>query len=285
MMRVSDLPPFRPGGADSTSRSLAGVRAFILDMDGVIYEGDAVLPGAVDFIAHLQAAGVPFLMLTNNAMRTPAQYVAKLARMNIRVTEEHIFTSALATADYLAGLAPEARVLVVGQDGLIDALRARGMVLVTRADERPDFVVAGLDMTLTYDKLREATWAIRRGATFIASNPDVTYPTEYGEAPGAGAIVAALQVASGVAPRVIGKPEPGIFAQAIARLGTTAPETAMVGDRVETDIVGGRRAGLCTILVLSGVTGEDDLARAPVQPDWVFPDLAALDAAWRAARR
>lgn len=267
------------------SQPLAGIRAFILDMDGVLYEGDAVLPGAVDFIAHLQADGIPFLMLTNNAMRTPAQYVAKLARMGIAVTEEYIFTSALATADYLASLAPGARVLVVGQDGLVDALRARGLVLVTRADDRPDFVVAGLDMTLTYDKLREATWAIRRGATFIASNPDVTYPTEYGEAPGAGAIVAALQVASGVVPRVLGKPEPGIFTQALTRLGTAAQETAMVGDRVETDIVGGQRAGLRTILVLSGVTKEADLTRLPVQPDWVFPDLVALDAAWRASRR
>jgi 4-nitrophenyl phosphatase len=263
------------------SPSLNSLRAFILDMDGVLYEGDAVLPGAVEFITHLQREGTPFLMLTNNAMRTPGQYVAKLARMGIFVTEDRIFTSALATADYLAGIAPGARVLVVGQDGLVDALRARGLILVTCADDKPDFVVAGLDMTLTYDKLREATWAIRRGATFIASNPDVTYPTERGEAPGAGAVVAALQAASGVTPRVIGKPEPGIFAQALIRLGTAPHETAMVGDRVETDIVGGARAGLRTILVLCGVTRKADLPDLPVQPDWVFPDLAALATAWR----
>ncbi|MCC7355426.1 MAG: HAD family hydrolase [Anaerolineae bacterium] len=263
------------------SPSLNGLRAFILDMDGVLYEGEAVLPGAVEFITRLQATGTPFLMLTNNAVRTPGQYVAKLARMGMSVAEDRIFTSALATADYLAGIAPGARVLVVGQDGLLDALRARGLTLVTHADDKPEFVVAGLDMTLTYDKLREATWAIRRGATFIASNPDVTYPTERGEAPGAGAVVAALQAASGVVPRVIGKPEPGIFAQVLARLGTAAQETAMVGDRMETDIVGGARAGLRTILVLTGVTREADLPHLPVQPDWVFPDLTALAAAWR----
>jgi 4-nitrophenyl phosphatase len=264
------------------SQSLNGLHAFLLDMDGVLYEGDAVLPGAVSFVTHLQESGMPFLMLTNNAVRTPGQYVTKLARMGMAVAEDRIFTSALATADYLAGIAPGARVLVVGQDGLLDALRARGLVLVTRADDQPTYVVAGLDMTLTYDKLREATWAIRRGATFIASNPDVTYPTERGEAPGAGAVVAALQAASGVQPRVIGKPELGIFSQALARLGTTAQETAMVGDRMETDIVGGARAGVRTILVLTGVTREADLPTLAVQPDWVFPDLAALDAAWRA---
>ena len=146
-----------------------------------------------------------------------------------------------------------------------------------------DYVVAGHDTGLTWRKLADATLAIRRGATFVGTNPDRTLPTEEGLLPGAGAILAALETASGTPPLVVGKPEPGIFRQAIARLGVDPEETAMVGDRLDTDIRGGQRAGLMTIALRSGVTSDEDMAKASPPPTWVFDDLAGLLGAWRPA--
>lgn len=264
-----------------TDRNLATVRAFLLDLDGVVYRGDAALPGAAEFIAELQARRVPFLFITNNSTRTPAQYVARLSRMGMYVGEETVLTSALATAAYLAATAPRGTPLyVIGETGLRQALAERGFLLSD--DHRAArYVVAGHDTTLTWRKLAGATLAIRRGAPFIATNPDRTLPTEEGLVPGAGAILAALEAASGVSPRVIGKPEVGIFRQALARLSVSPEYVAMVGDRLETDILGGHRAGLHTIGVLSGATSAQEFAQANPPPDWVFENLAALLTVWR----
>ncbi len=250
-------------------------------MDGVVYAGTELLPGSREFIAQLQAEGTPFLFLTNNSSRTPGQYVEKLAGLGIRVDEDRVFTSALATAAWLRQEAPEgAAVLVIGERGIREALADQGFRLVDRHDQA-DYVVAGFDSTFTYEKAKEAAFAIRRGAPFIATNTDASLPTEEGQAPGAGSIIAMLEVATGVKARVIGKPEPGIFELALARLGTRPGETAMVGDRYETDIVGGHRAGLPTIGVLCGVTTAEQFATADPPPDWVFSDLAELLEAWR----
>lgn len=263
-----------------TDPDLKTLCAFLLDLDGVVYRGDTPLPGAVEFISELQARRVPFLFITNNSTRTPAQYVAKLARMGLRVGEEKILTSSLATAAYLATLAPPGTpIYVIGETGLRQALAARGF-LVTGDHAAACYVVAGHDTALTWPKLAAATLAIRRGAAFIATNPDRTLPTEEGLVPGAGAILAALEAASGVPPQVIGKPEAGIFRQALARLSMSPEYVAMIGDRLETDILGGHRAGLRTIAVLSGVTTAEEFAQANPQPDWVFENLAALFAAW-----
>jgi len=264
-----------------TDRDLTMVRAFLLDLDGVVYRGDAPLPGAAEFIAELQARRVPFLFVTNNSTRTPVQYVAKLARMGMQVGEESILTSALATAAYLADVAPSGTpIYVVGEGGLRQALEERGFV-ITDDHTIARYVVAGHDTTLTWRKLAGAALAIRRGAPFIATNPDRTLPTEEGLVPGAGAVLAALETATGVSPLVIGKPEVTIFRQALARLGVVPEHTAVVGDRWETDIVGGRRAGLLTIGVLSGATTAEEFAQANPPPDWVYENLAALLAAYK----
>lgn len=261
--------------------SLSGLRAFILDMDGVLYAGALPLPGAQAFVAHLQAAGTPFLFLTNNSSRTPEQYAARLAAMGIAVSPQRIFTSALATAQWLQTVAPVgARVLLIGELGIQQALAERGFQL-TAEYRQADYVVVGYDSQFTYAKARAAALAIQRGAPFIATNTDASLPSEEGEIPGAGAIVAMLETATGQKARVIGKPEPGIFLQALTRLGSDAAHTAIVGDRYETDIVGGHRAGLKTIGVLCGVTSAERFAAADPPADWVYDDLAALLAAWK----
>lgn len=264
--------------------TLSSARAFLLDGDGVLYRGSQALPGAQDFITVLSAAGVPFLLLTNNATRTPQQLAGKLAQMAIPVGAEQIFTSAQATASWLRSRYPDhRRILPVGEIGLLVALQAAGFTLVDDY-RQADLVVAGLDRTATYAKLAEATLAIGRGCPFIGSNPDLSIPTERGIEPGAGAVLAFLEAATGVTPPVIGKPQPDFFHQALARLGVAAAKTVMIGDRYETDILGGANAGLRTAAVLTGVTSAAEFAAADPPPTWVFADLAELLAAWQDGR-
>jgi len=264
--------------------TLADLRAFILDMDGVLYQGRRALPGAREFITALQRHRIPFRLLTNNSARTAADYVAGLAEIGIAVHASHILTSAGATALYLKETAPPgARVMVIGERGLRDEITAAGFQMAD--DGACDYVAVGMDRQITYEKLKRATLAIRRGARFIGSNPDRTFPTEEGLVPGAGSLLAALQAATDVAPVIIGKPQPTTFRLALTQMGVEASMTAMIGDRLETDVVGGKGVGLVTILVLTGVTTRADLERAPVQPDYVFADLTTLSAAWQKALR
>lgn len=259
--------------------STTGIGAFFFDMDGVIYRGHAAIPGAAALIANLQAHRIPFLFLTNNATLTAAQFQAKLAAMDILVDEDAIFTSSLATAHWLAGQAGAgASVFVVGESGLREAITQAGLEVV--ADwRRAGWVAAGLDRAATWHSLKEATLAIRAGARFVATNDDATLPTEEGELPGAGAIVAFLRTASGVEPTVVGKPQVAMFEQALARRGVSADITVMVGDRVETDIVGAQAAGLRTIGVLSGVSRADAFARLSPPATWIFDSVAEINAA------
>jgi 4-nitrophenyl phosphatase len=260
-------------------KQLSDLQAAILDMDGVLYRGDTPLPGAPQLVAWLAEERLPFLLLTNNSTLDPAAYELKLAQMGIDVPADQIITSAVATADFLTTrLAVGAHVYVIGEDGLQATIAARGFVIT---DRDPQAVVVGLDRQLTYAKLRTATLAIRSGAAFIATNTDRTLPTEIGEVPGAGAIVAALEAATGVAPTIVGKPEPPMMAMAIARMGKPNADTVAIGDRLETDIAGGHRLGLPTVLLLSGVTRVPPPAGATPQPTWVFADAAELLAAWR----
>ena len=267
----------------SSSPSLAGAKAFLIDGDGVLYRGNTRLPGAQTFISTLSETATPYLLLTNNATQTPEQVAGKLARMEIWVESHQIFTSALATASYLKDrYGAGRRILPVGMEGLWVALQAAGFVLV-EDHRQADLVVAALDRDLTYGKLAEAALAIRRGCPFVGTNPDRSFPSERGIEPGAGAVLALLEAATNVAPTVIGKPQAGIFLQALARLGSLAAETVMVGDRYETDILGGHNAGLCTAAVLTGISTAQEFAAADPPPTWVFPDLVALQRAWQAS--
>ena len=243
-------------------------------MDGVVYRGETPLPGARALFEHLDARSIPHCLITNNATMTPRQYVEKLARMGIDVPESAVLTSGVATARYLARVSPEgAPVYVIGEEGLVQPLLQAGFWL---DDRSPRFVCVGLDRRLTYDKLRRAALAIRAGAAFIAANPDTTLPTEEGLVPGCGAILAALETATDVRPKVIGKPSAEIVDLAVEMLGADKTTSAIVGDRLDTDILAGQRAGIGTILVLTGVHQVADIPNFPCQPEWVVRDLPEL---------
>ncbi len=263
---------------------LARIRYLLADLDGVFYRGDVPLPGAADFVRWLDRAGIPYLFLTNNSTRTPRQYAEKLARLGLPVRPEQVLTSALATRAYLEARAPRGTgIYLIGMGGLEEALLGDGYFRLE--EERPAYVVVGLDTHLTYEKLRRATLLIRAGATFIGTNPDRTFPAPEGITPGCGAILAALEAATGVSPIVIGKPERWMLEEGMRRLGATPDHTAILGDRLDTDIAGGKRLGLVTLLVLTGVHGPADLETAEVRPDAVFPDLVTLQKAWEASRK
>jgi 4-nitrophenyl phosphatase len=258
---------------------LGSLRHLVVDMDGVLYRGDEAIAGSVDLIEFMRGQGFGFVLATNNATRTPQQFVEKLAGMGVEVHPGEVLTSALATAGYLRSVAPPGtRVFVVGMDGLQTALREAGFVLV---EEDAEFVVVGMDFTVCYERLAQATFQIRAGAEFIGTNPDRTFPSERGIMPGAGSLLAFLEAATGVRPTVIGKPEAAMMEQALARMGAEPASTAILGDRLETDILAGQRAGMRTLLVLSGVTDRALLAGSEIQPDLVFQDVAHLHATWR----
>lgn len=258
---------------------LRDAKAFIFDMDGVLYRGRSPLPGVADLFNALTLRGVPFLLATNNSMATPASYVLRMAEMGVEVAESQIQTSATATRDYLLGeVDSTARILIVGMPALAEQIFT-GTSFETVTDdpgEHIDAVVVGLDLEFTYAKLQRASDAIRDGAKYVATNADGTLPHETGMQPGAGSIVAAISAASGKSPIVVGKPETLMMLKGIEQLGVRPEEAVMVGDRLDTDILSGHRAGLKTALVLTGVSQRPDLAHAEVLPDYVFADLPAL---------
>lgn len=266
---------------------LASVEGLVSDMDGVLWRGPSPLPGVAQLLGWLRGEGIPFALATNNSSREPREYVKRLAEMGAAIDAERIVTSALAAADWLLRTrGPGIGVHALGGSGLKAALEAAGMRLL--AEGRPDqaeVVAAGIDFDLTYRKLAAAARQISGGAAFVGTNGDVTYPSEDGLLPGAGSILAALQACTGVAPFVIGKPGPAIFEMALRRLGTPAERTVMVGDRLDTDIVGARRAGLRTILVLTGIDSAEAAAGAETAPDLIVRDLPHLLALWRSCRR
>ena len=258
---------------------LRQVRHLIIDMDGVLYRGDQAIPGVGGFVQFLRARQIAFVLATNNSTRTPEQFVEKLASMQINVGSHEVLTSALATAAHLAEIAPGgARVFVVGEDGLKTALQDKGFALV---EDDAEYVVVGMDFQVCYERLAQATLLVRAGAQLLGTNPDRTFPSERGIIPGAGSLLALLETATDVSPTVIGKPAPAMMEQALSIMGAEPSTSAMLGDRLETDILAGHRAGLHTILVLSGVTDKGMVARADPQPDAVYEDVAHLHRAWR----
>jgi 4-nitrophenyl phosphatase len=260
---------------------LAAIDNLVIDMDGVLYRGAEALPGLTDFFAFMRQRPLRFVLATNNATLTARRFADKLAGMGVTVSPAEILTSAQATALYVKKrVPPGTAVHVVGEEGLADSMRQVGLV-PTRG--KADWVAAGLDRRLTYAKLREAANLIRAGAAFVGTNPDRTFPAENHIAPGAGTILAALQAATDREPVIIGKPELAMFDTALEQMGANPRRTAVIGDRLETDILGGQRAGLLTILVLSGITSRERLATSEIQPDLVFQDIRELLAAWRSA--
>jgi 4-nitrophenyl phosphatase len=252
-------------------REIAGV---VADMDGVLWRGDEPLPGMAAFFDLLRALGLPFALATNNSSKSPADYVGKLARLGIAgVQESQIVTSGTATVTYLETHYPAGTAVhVLGGDGLKHMITAGGFNL---ADDAP-VVVVGIDFQLTYDKLKRAALLIRGGADFIGTNDDATFPSPDGLVPGAGSLLAALHTATGHAPNVMGKPGAPMFHAALRAVGTPIERTLMIGDRLNTDIMGAQAVGLRTALVLTGVTTRDELAQSSAQPDYVYDGLPAL---------
>jgi len=257
-------------------RRLADIRHLVIDMDGVLYVGDRPMPCLPEFVSFLRQRRIGFTLATNNSGSTPAQYAAKLAGMGVQVAPQEILTSATATAEWLARqYPPGTRVHAFGTNSLREALTDLGFVL---ADEDVEVVVASIDWEVTYEKIKRAALLIRRGARFVATNLDPTRPTEEGLVPGTGALVAAIAVGAGVKPIAIGKPEPTMFELAMLRMGADPATTATLGDRIDTDMEGGARAGCATILVLSGSTTRTE-AEA-YGPNFVFEDIADLLYHW-----
>jgi 4-nitrophenyl phosphatase len=272
---VAALPAAGPG--DALTR-LRRAKAWIFDMDGVLYRGSQALPGVRELLDALTLRERRFMLATNNSTATPEAYESKLAAMGIEVSAAEVLTSGLATRDYLMQTLPDgAGIYVIGMPALRELLFAgTPFNPVQYGEEQPEAVVVGLDLGFTYDKLKIANEAIRHGARFIATNADATLPTEAGLVPGAGSIIAALETASGQRPVVIGKPETPMLEAAMARMGVGPDETVMIGDRLDTDILAGARAGVPTVLVLTGVSTREDLATAEALPDVVVSDLPSL---------
>jgi HAD superfamily hydrolase (TIGR01457 family) len=252
---------------------LRGIRAFLLDMDGTMYLGERAFPEGFALMDVLKKTGRRHLWLTNNSSRAAGDWAAKLRRMGFTARDEEVYTSTEATLTFLLRQKPRPRIFPMGTEAFEQALE-RGGCILTSTD--PDFVVVGFDLTLTYDKLRRACLFIRAGVPFIAGHPDKVCPTEEGYIPDCGAICACLTEATGVKPRVLGKPHPEMVEGALGRLGAEAHEVAMVGDRLYTDIRMAKDAGILGILVLSGETQVEDLKRSEVRPDYVFGSVSDL---------
>ena len=264
---------------------LAGL---IIDMDGVLWHGNKPIDGLVEFFFELRRGAIPFVLATNNASLTQQQYVDKLAGMGVDVDHCEILTSSMATARYLKDSLPkeQRRVFVIGETGLREPLLEYGFVLTDLYqvnqpekgifDQGADLVVSGLDRKLTWDKLATATLNINAGAQFFATNADTTLPTELGEVMGNGGVLAALEAVTGVKAISIGKPEPILYQQALALLGTTKAGTVAIGDRLNTDILGAVNAGLRSIMVLTGVSSEQDIVDLDYQPTWVMKDIQQI---------
>ena len=249
------------------------VDTWLTDMDGVLVHEDKAIPGAADFIARLTAAGRRFLVLTNNSIYTPRDLRARLLVTGIDVPEESIWTSALATAQFLHDQRPEGSAYVIGEAGLTTALHGVGFVM-TR--QEPDYVVLGETRTYSFEAITAAIQLIERGARFIATNPDPTGPSLQGSLPATGSVAALITKATGVDPYFVGKPNPLMMRSALNKIQAHSETTVMVGDRMDTDVVSGLEAGLRTVLVLTGSTRIGDVDRFPYRPTQVVDSIADL---------
>jgi len=244
-----------------------------MDMDGVLVREEHPIPGAGDFIARLSELQIPFLVLTNNSIYTRRDLAARLSASGLEVPEQSIWTSALATADFLADQRPRGTAFVIGESGLTTALHANGYTLTERD---PDYVVLGETRTYSFERIAQAIRLIVNGARFIATNPDVTGPTPDGPLPATGAVAALISRATGVEPYFVGKPNPLMMRSALNAIGAHSESSAMVGDRMDTDVVSGLEAGMHTVLVLTGSTQREEAERFPFRPSRIVDSIADL---------
>jgi len=254
---------------------------FILDLDGVVYRGEQVLPGAREFVVWADATGRTLVFLSNNSFATPEEVAGKLARLGIPNPAARVLTAGEAAARVVAARHPSGRVFVLAVPSIEQLVERYGLRPVWRDgmnEPAPDAVLVGLDKTLTYERLTRGLRAILAGADFVAVNRDPTLPVEDGLNPGTGSIVAALEYASGRRAEVVGKPEPAIVLEALRFLGAGTDDTLLVGDGLALDIAAGRAAGVDSALVLTGLTSREqaEAASGPLKPDYIFPDVAAL---------
>lgn len=247
---------------------------YLIDMDGVIYRGGHLIPGADRFINELLRTDTPFRFLTNNSQRNRRDVATRLQRLGIHVGEEHVYTCAMATARFLAHQKPGGTAFVIGEGGLLTALHENGYAIV---DKDPDYVVVGEGRTISFEMVEAALKMVLAGAKLVATNLDPNCPTESGLRPGCGSTVAMLETASGVKAFSVGKPSPVMLRGARKDLGLTTDQTVVIGDTMETDILGGVQLGFKTILVLSGGTCRDDLDDYAYRPDKVVDSIADLD--------
>jgi NagD protein len=252
-----------------------GRLSVISDMDGVIYRGGRLIPGAREFVEHMRAQGIPFLFLTNNSEQTPLDLQRKLDHMGIPgLSPENFITAAIATAAFLNAQRPRSTAYVLGGSGLANELYKVGYSIT---DSHPEYVVVGKTANFSFATMRKAAQLIDGGAKFIGTNPDMVDPVEGGTEPAAGAILAAIEAATGRKPYIVGKPNSLMMIYARQMLGAHAEECVMIGDRMDTDIVGGLEAGMATALVLSGVSGPETVDRFPYRPDFVFDSVGSID--------
>ncbi len=249
-------------------------KAFLLDMDGVLVRGATPIAGAQAFIARLTETRTPFLIITNNPLYTPRDLQHRLSTQGLQIPEGHLYTAAMATAQFLADQRPHGTAYVIGESGLTSALHEVGYI---NTSVNPDYVVLGETFAYNFEQITQAVRLVAAGARFIATNPDVSGPAEQGIVPACGAMAALIEKATGVAPYFIGKPNPLMMRSALNFLGTHSEDTVMVGDRMDTDVIAGMEAGMDTILVLSGITRQEEIERFSYRPTQVVPSVAAIE--------
>ena len=253
--------------------SLRGKSGFICDMDGVIYHGDCILPGALEFVDWLKTENKNFLFLTNSSERSPRELKEKLDRLGIQVEASHFYTSAQATASFLVSQRPGGSAYVIGEAGLTNALYEGGFSM---NEINPDYVVVGETRSYSYEKIERAVNLVRNGAKLIGTNPDLTDSMGKDIAPGTGSLIAPIELATGVKAYFLGKPNPLMMRHGRKILGCSRNETAIVGDRMDTDIIAGIHSSIDTVLVLSGVTTQKDLKKFPYHPRYILSGVGDI---------
>ncbi len=248
-------------------------KGFICDMDGVIYHGNNLLPGVTEFLHWLEENGKEYIFLTNSSERTPLELSQKLKRMGLSVSEEHFYTSALATAEFLAHQKPGCSAYVIGEAGLMNALYNEG---ISMNDVNPDYVVVGETRTYNFEKIEKAIALVNKGAKLIGTNPDITGPTETGVMPATGALIAPIEIATGKKAYFVGKPNPLMVRHAMKAIGCHTAEAAFIGDRMDTDVISGLQSLIDTVLVLSGITSRAMLDEFPYKPTYVLNGVGEI---------
>src|SRR3954453_3788052 len=249
----------------------APIESWLMDMDGVLVREQDAIPGANEFLTRLRELGLPFLVLTNNSIYTPRDLAARLSRTGLEVPEESIWTSALATAQFLSDQRPGGTAFVIGESGLTTALHDHGYTITERD---PDYVVLGETRTYSFERITQAIRLVAGGARFIATKPDPTGPSSHGPLPAAGSVAALISHATGIDPYFVGKPNPLMMRSALNAIDAHSESTAMVGDRMDTDIVAGLEAGLEAVLVLTGVTSREHAERFPFRASQTLESVA-----------